>query len=88
MVRVIWARLFGSINVDELLDLILDLSVAVHGSIGSHARTQSRARLSHGSVRVVHGSVAVWSRSRSVGTHLRARPSPVGRGARLGRDTT
>ena len=39
MVRVIWARLLGWIDVDELLDIILDLSIAVHGSVTLTARS-------------------------------------------------
>ena len=35
MVRVIWARLFGWTDMGESLYLILDLSVAVHGSVGT-----------------------------------------------------
>ena len=99
MVRVIWAKLSGLTNVDELLELILDLSVAMHGLVSLTARSgcicTGRGAWSawpgRGSVGAVHGPVVVQSRSwlgwDACGTWLgRDAPSWHGRGARLCRD--
>ena len=93
MVRVIWVGLFGWTNVDDLLHLILDLSIAVHDSAGVHM-----TRLC--SVGAVHGRLRFGRTHGSVGTHLHDTvgtcPSAWsgfarlrrGSGARLGRDVT